>query len=127
MGSGNHQFDNTQNTGRFIVAPAGYVNPKQFGLMDLATFNNFSNAAGAQAQFTGQHAVNNFNNAEKGTVVFNDHKDGLFTAVKNANNAGNMKVSGLHTFENAQNSGNLVMEQRQFDKDGNPVKSLLLL
>ena len=70
-------------------------------LVDLATFGNFSNAAGAQAQLTGTHEIKNLNNAKEGTMSFMDHKEGQFTTVGNANNAGNLKISGLHQFENA--------------------------
>lgn len=38
--SGLHQFENATNTGNFVA------NARQFGLMDLATFQNFVNKEG---------------------------------------------------------------------------------
>lgn len=47
--SGNHKFDNTQNSGQFKIMPAGmYAPPRRMELMDLATFNNFVNKSGGQ-------------------------------------------------------------------------------
>ena len=60
--SGLHQFDNTVNSGNFVAAPRTFNpdgTPVQALLMDLATFNNFSNAAGGQASFTGEHMIKN--------------------------------------------------------------------
>lgn len=66
--------------------------------MDLATFNNMSNAAGGNVQMTGTHEIKNLNNAKKGTIMFNDHKGGQFVTVGNANNEGKMSIAGLHQF-----------------------------
>jgi len=100
--------------------------PRQF-LVDLAQFNNFSNGDGGQASFTGTHAIKKMSNAPKGTVMFNDHKDGQFSTVGETNNQGKMSISGLHAFDKVQNTGNVAIIPRAFDKDGKPVKLNLLM
>lgn len=70
--SGLHQFDNTTNSGQFVV------DPRQFKMMDLATFNNMINKAGGNVSVTGTHTFGNIKNEKKGNMIFNDHKDGQF-------------------------------------------------
>lgn len=108
--SGLHQFDNTTNSGQFTVQP------RQFKLMDLATFNNFVNKEGGNVQVTGTHAFKNIKNEKKGNIVFNDHKDGQFAAVENMDNAGNASFSGKHAIKNmTNNGGNVVAIPRKFE------------
>jgi len=118
--SGLHQFDNTQNTGNFVAQP------RQFGLMDLATFNNFINKEGGNVSVTGTHAFKNIKNEKKGNFIFNDHKAGQFSAIENFDNAGKASFSGNHAVKNQTNSGDVALIPRKFDKDGKPVKELLL-
>merc|ERR1711981_353010 len=51
--SGLHQFDKTVNTGKFVA------NPRQFGLMDLAGFNNYNNMEGGNTSIQGVHQFKN--------------------------------------------------------------------
>lgn len=60
--------------------------------------------AGGTASFTGTHQIHTLNNAEKGNVMFNDHKGGQFSTVANTNNAGNMQISGNHMFDKFNNA-----------------------
>ena len=118
--SGNHKF------GEFVNNGNTQVMPRQFGLlMDLASFNNYSNMEGGNTQIQGTHAFQNFNNAKGGNVNVMDHKGGQFSTFGNTNNAGNMNVSGLHKFDNTVNSGNFVAGPRAFNPDGTPAALLM--
>lgn len=111
--SGNHVIKNNTNSGKIALVPRKFKDKKKkLMLMDLATFGNFANAAGGNAQFQGTHTVKNLTNAKKGNVVFKDQKQGQFVTVQNANNAGNMQVSGNHVFNNASNSGQMKIMPR---------------
>ena len=55
-------------------------------LLDLATFNNIQQ--NGMADFTGTHLIRNINTGAKSTTNFNDHKNGQFSTVMNANNMG---------------------------------------
>lgn len=116
--SGLHQFDNTQNSGQFMVQP------RQFGLMDLATFNNFVNKEGGSVKMSGTHTMKNVKNEKKANFVLEDHKDGQFVAVENMDNAGNASFSGKHAIKNFTNSGQFAAIPRKF-KD--KKEELLLL
>lgn len=52
------------------------------------------------------------NNAAGGEVVVNDHKGGQFSTFGATNNAGKMTVSGLHQFDQTQNSGQFMVNPR---------------
>jgi len=141
--SGLHQFKNTQNSGNFVAAPRTFnadgtpaslmilneedlEDLQEYDLEDLASFQNFANQAGGNASFQGTHSIQNITNAKKGNVRFLDHKGGQFVTVANANNMGNMNVSGLHQFKNTQNSGNFVAAPRTFNADGTPASLMVL-
>lgn len=100
--SGNHAVKNQTNSGSIALIPRKFDKDgkpiKEGLLLDLAQFNNFANAEGGNAQFTGTHAIKNISNAKDGNVKFNDHKGGQFVTVGNASNAkgGNMTVQGMH-------------------------------
>jgi len=126
--SGNHQFDNTTNSGNFVAAPRTFNpdgSPAQLVLMDLASFQNYSNAEGGNTSIQGTHAFKNLNNAKGGNVNVLDHKGGQFSTFGNTNNAGNMNVSGNHQFDNTTNSGNFVAAPRTFNPDGSPAALLM--
>lgn len=126
--SGNHAVKNQTNSGDVALIPRKFEDKKkEILLMDLAQFNNFNNGDGGVAQFTGTHAIKNLNNSAKGQVVFNDHKDGQFSTVGNTNNQGKMSVSGLHQFDNTQNTGQMMIIPRAFNPDGSPAKQMLLI
>ena len=120
---GNHMFNKAVNSGNVTAMPRAFPEKK---LMDLAAFNNFANQAGGNAQFTGTHQVKNFSNAVKGIVIFNDDPKGRFTTVGNTNNMGQMRIAGLHQFNNFQNGGQVAVTPRTFDAKGRPIKALLI-
>jgi intracellular sulfur oxidation DsrE/DsrF family protein len=125
--SGLHKFDNTVNSGNFN-AMARTFNPDGSPaaiLMDLASFNQFSNMAGGNASFQGTHDIAKLNNAKDGNVRFLDHKGGQFSTVGETMNAGNMQVSGLHKFDKTTNSGNFQAMARTFNPDGSPAAILM--
>ena len=61
-------------------------------------------------------------------IAFNDHKSGKGTTVQNGINAGTMKISGNHVFDNLKNTdtAKLFAEARKFDDKGKPVSILLI-
>jgi len=118
---GNHQFENFTNNGQANIMPRAFDakgNPVQLieldslDLEDLAQFNNVQQ--NAMMDVTGTHMIKNINTGAKSQTNFNDHKDGQFATVMNANNGGQMRVSGNHVFDNTVNNGQLVAAPRQF-------------
>jgi len=127
--SGNHQFDNTQNSGNLVAAPRTFNpdgSPAQLMMMDLAVFNNVVNKSGGSISMTGDHAIKNLKNEAKGNVMLNDHKDGQKTMIENVSNAGNVSVQGNHALKNITNEegGKLVGLERKFE---DKKKELILL
>jgi len=122
--SGKHAVENMTNSGNVQAIPRKFKDKKE--LLDLASFNNFSNQNGGQAQFTGTHSIKNLSNAVKGIVIFNDHKGGQFVTVGNTNNLGKMTMSGLHKFDNFSNAGQVMVNPRTFDAKGRPLTELLM-
>ena len=51
----------------------------------------------------GSHQINNLKNTEKGKVMLDDHKKGLFTTIKNTVNAGTLAVLGNHVLDIIKN------------------------
>ena len=96
-------------------------------LLDLASFSNFANNAGGNAQFTGTHQIKNLTNAKKGVVMFNDDKLGRASTVGNTNNMGQMNIAGNHKFNNFTNSGQVAATPRTFDAKGRPIPQLLMI
>lgn len=92
--------------------------------MDLVTFNNMVNKAGGNVSVTGTHTFGNVKNEKKGNMIFNDHKEGQFSTIKNMENIGNASFSGKHMVQNITNQGNLTAIPRKF-KD--PKKKLELV
>ena len=83
-------------------------------LEDLASFNNYMNQKGGMTSIQGTHQFKNLTNAKGAKVIVLDHKTGQFSTFGNTNNMGQMQVSGLHQFNNTQNSGQFVVQPRQF-------------
>jgi len=126
--SGNHAFDQFANQGKVAVIPRAFNEKGEpVALMELSQFNAFNNMDGGNAQFTGTHMVKEMNNAAKGVVAFNDHKDGQFSTIGKTNNIGQMSISGNHAFDQFANSGKVAVIPRGFNEKGEPVKLNLLI
>jgi hypothetical protein len=76
----------------------------------------------------GTHQINNLKNTEKGKVMLDDHKKGLFTTIKNTENAGTLAVSGNHVLDNIKNTetAKMIAMERKFDDKGNKVALLII-